>query len=66
MTIKDFILECENYSHSKEHYELIKEAYEYNLLCEYIDYNQYNDLISNNELSVLIEDAQQKKGRNNR
>ena len=61
MTIKDFILECENYSHSKEHYELMKEAYEHNLLCEYIDYNQYNDLMSNNELSILVEDAQQKK-----
>ena len=61
MTIKDFILECENYSHSREHYELMKEACEHNLLCEYIDYNQYNDLMSNNELSLLVEDAQQKK-----
>jgi len=61
MTIKEFILECENYSHYKEHYELMKEAYEHNLLCEYIDYIQYNNLMSNNELSVLMEDAQQKK-----
>jgi len=41
MTIKDFILECENYSHSKEHYELMKEAYEIDLMNQYVSDQLY-------------------------
>ena len=41
MTIKDFILECENYSHSREHYELMKEAYEIDLMNQYVSDQLY-------------------------
>lgn len=35
-TFKDFIAECENYEHSKEHYEIMKEAAEIMLLEQFI------------------------------
>ena len=41
MTIREFILECENYEHSKEHYQLLKEASELDLLNQFISDQEY-------------------------
>ena len=35
-TIRDFITECECYEYSQEHYDLMKEAYEIDLMERYI------------------------------
>ena len=40
-TYGEFILECQNFEHSKEHYELTKECYELSLMNQYIESQQF-------------------------
>lgn len=68
MTIREFILECENYEHSKEHYQLLKEASELDLLNQFIsdqeymrentmDDGFYQESVDDDQLEYLIETA---------
>ena len=41
MTVKEFLLEYENYDHSKEHYDLMKECAELSLLNQYISNQEF-------------------------
>ena len=40
-TFSDFAFECMNYSHSQEHYEIMKESAELNLMAQYIENQEF-------------------------
>ena len=66
MTLDKLILECENYSHSREHYELMKEAYELNLLSKFTNDKKYysktsNDTETKKDINELEKKLEEKK-----
>lgn len=40
-TFKDFIVECENYTHSAEHYDLMKECAELNITAQFLENQEF-------------------------
>jgi hypothetical protein len=54
MTVKEFLLEYENYDHSKEHYDLMKECAELSLLNQYISNQEF---MAENAEQLFSEDS---------
>ncbi len=40
-TYRDFLIECENYNHSKEHYEIMKESAELMLMEQFVENQEF-------------------------
>ena len=55
-TLRDFMVECNNYRYSTEYYNLIKECNELNLIERYLENQQFisehHDMISNDIMSI--------------